>query len=84
MLQLFSVEKTKLYVHKVNVFIDRERQYFPCLLYCTCEGLNSFPSSETSKEICPMVRNSLYLPENDVNPQKASGGGGEGGPKCIF
>ena len=44
---MFSVEKMELYLCKVNVFIDEGRQ----ILYCTCEGLNSFFSSETQQKI---------------------------------
>ena len=41
-LQLFSVEKTILYVYEVNVFIGGEKQIFSRLLYSICEELKLF------------------------------------------
>ena len=64
-LQLFSVGKTKLYVYKVNVFIDGERQIFFKFiiqyLYST-----SFFSSKTQKKILlnDMSENMCFLHKN--------------------
>ena len=60
-----SVKKTKLYVYKVNVFIDGERQIFFKFiiqyLYST-----SFFSSKTQKKILPndMFENMCFLHKN--------------------
>ena len=47
-------------MHKVNVFMDAERQILS-LLDSICEGLNSFFSSETQRKMCPMVRKKPHL-----------------------
>ena len=61
-LKLFSVEKMNLYVYKVNVLIDGERQIFLKFIIYYFQGTLFFFSSETHKKICLMVRKEPCLP----------------------
>ena len=51
----------KLYVYKVNVFVDGD-------IISICKRLNSFFSSETQKKICPeiLLVEDILLVENDT------------------